>query len=216
MAETLHVVVLPGGGYEFHAAHEAEPVAAWLVSCGFEASVFRYPVQRRFPEPLDAVRAHVARVRAAGADRVVVLGFSAGGHLAGLTALAPGSRPEQALDGVVLCYPVVSMLAERPVGSRRNLLGLDATDDERRRTSLEMLVRPGAVPFFVWHTVADETVPVEHCYRLGRSLAANGVPHELHVFPHGEHGLGLAHGRPAAAWTRLCERWLGERVNGTP
>jgi dienelactone hydrolase len=74
-----HVVVLPGGGYARHADHEAEPVAEWLGTLGLAASVLRYPVHAAHPAPLDAVRAAVRRVRAEGAERVVLLGFSAGG-----------------------------------------------------------------------------------------------------------------------------------------
>src|SRR5690606_3289820 len=85
-----HIIVLPGGGYGRHAEHEAAPVAEWLASLGLAASVFRYPVLTPHPAVLDAVRGEVRRVRKAGARRVGVLGFSAGGHAAGHVALAPG------------------------------------------------------------------------------------------------------------------------------
>src|SRR5271169_1401385 len=88
-----HMIVLPGGGYAEHAAHEAEPVARWLGDIGVQASVFRYPLHVRHPVPLDALRAEIGRRRAAGAQRIGLIGFSAGGHLAGLAALAPGAAP---------------------------------------------------------------------------------------------------------------------------
>ena len=87
-----HMIVLPGGGYAEHAAHEAEPVASWLGEIDVQASVFRYPLNVRYPVPLDALRAEIGRRRAAGARRIGLIGFSAGGHLAGLAALAP-ARP---------------------------------------------------------------------------------------------------------------------------
>jgi acetyl esterase/lipase len=205
------MIVLPGGGYGMHAPHEAEPVAEWLESLGFQASVLRYPIATRHPGPLHAVRAQVARLRRLGAQRVGILGFSAGGHLAGHAALAPDARRDERPDLAVLCYPVVSMLTEHHAGSRANLLGADATAARRREASLEELVTPDAPPLFIWHTADDASVPVEHSYRLAGALAAHGVPHELHVFPCGSHGLGLA-GDDASVgqWTRLCARWLAE------
>jgi acetyl esterase/lipase len=203
------VIVLPGGGYRVHAPHEAEPVAGWLEGLGVAATVFRYPVETRHPGPLDAVRAEVRRARAAGATRVALLGFSAGGHAAGMAALAPGAAPDERVDAAILCYPVVSMQLRTHSGSRQQLLGDTPTDAERAATSLDRLVTPQAPPFFVWHTVADEGVPVEHSYLLGSALGAAGVAHELHVFPDGVHGIGLGADVPGAnQWPQLCADWL--------
>ena len=202
---STHVIVLPGGGYHRHAPHEGEPVAAWLRTLGLEASVFEYPVLTRHPAVVEAVAAEVARVRESGATRIGLLGFSAGGHAAGQTALTVDG-----VDFAILGYPVVSMLLETHAGSRENLIGLDAGDDLRAVTSLEKLVTASSPPFFVWHTADDAAVPVEHAYLLGQALAANGVKHALHVFQHGRHGLGLAEGTGAEAWTALCALWLAE------
>ena len=202
---STHVIVLPGGGYHRHAPHEGEPVAAWLRTLGLEASVFEYPVLTRHPAVVDAVAAEVRRLRDSGATRVGLLGFSAGGHAAGHTALTtPG------VDFAILGYPVVSMVLETHAGSRENLIGLDASDDLRAATSLERLVTASSPPFFVWHTADDAAVPVEHAYLLGQALAAQGVKHALHVFQHGRHGLGLAEGTGAEAWTALCALWISE------
>jgi acetyl esterase/lipase len=207
VSSTPLVLVLPGGGYGMLADHEAEPVADWLQGLGWDAEVLRYPVApARHPDPLTAVRRRITALRAEGRTRIGVLGFSAGGHLAGSAALLPGERHERP-DFAVLCYPVVSMIDGPHEGSLENLLGADrhlAGD-----VSLERLVTPDAPPMFVWHTADDESVPVRHSYLLAEALAANGVPHELHVFPHGPHGIGLAEGFGApAAWTGLCSEWL--------
>ncbi|STX07355.1 alpha/beta hydrolase [Kocuria rosea] len=204
-----HVVVLPGGGYARHADHEGEPVAEWLRGLGLSAGVLRYPVHARHPVPVDAVHAEVRRVRAAGAGRVVLLGFSAGGHLAGHAALtAPDSGPER-VDAVVLGYPVVSMQLDTHRGSQEELLGPGPAAEVRAATSLDRLVTRAAPPFFVWHTADDASVPVQHSYLLAQALARRGVPHALHVFPRGPHGLGLAGGTGApAAWPALCAAWL--------
>lgn len=208
---TDHIIVLPGGGYRRHAPGEGEPVAEWLRGLGLEASVFAYPVKTRHPGPLEGVRAEVARVRDAGATRVGVLGFSAGGHAAAMAALAPDATPSERIDLVILSYPVISMLLPTHAGSRRNLLGPKPSDALRAATSADLLVTPDAPPFFVWHTVADSAVPVQHSYLLAMALAAAGVRHALHVFPLGAHGLALAEGSGGAErWTSLCEDWLRE------
>ncbi|MET0304357.1 MAG: prolyl oligopeptidase family serine peptidase, partial [Microbacteriaceae bacterium] len=210
--------------------HEGEPVAAWLRGLGLDAHVFRYPVRTRHPEVVEAVLAEVRRVREAGADRVALLGFSAGGHAAGHAALTAAAAahadgvehahgadtprsadPAARVDAAILCYPVVSMLLDTHAGSRRELLGPDADEAARAATSLEKLVTASAPPFFIWHTAEDESVPVEHAYLLGSALAAQHVPHALHVFPHGPHGIGLAAGHgDAEGWTTLCASWLRE------
>lgn len=202
------MIVLPGGGYHRHAPGEAEPVAEWLRGLGHTASVFAYPVLTRHPAPLDAVRAEVRRVREAGAARVAVLGFSAGGHAAGMAAYAPGAAPAERVDAVVLSYAVASMLLPTHKGSRVNLLGAKASWDARRATSLDQLVTADAPPSFVWHTAEDPVVPVQHSYLVGMALAGAGVPHELHVLPGAVHGASLAVGEPAGTWTGLCADWL--------
>lgn len=207
-----HVIVLPGGGYTMLSDNEGEVVAERLRSFGLSASVFRYPVQTRHPGPLEAVRAEIRRVRATGAERVAVLGFSAGGHLAGHAALAPRGHDDERVDAAVLCYPVVSMQLATHRGSQDELIGPDADGRLRAATSLDRLVTDDAPPFFVWHTAEDEAVPVEHAYLLGQALAAHAVPHALHVFTEGEHGLGLAEGNGAAGqWSRLASEWLQAR-----
>jgi acetyl esterase/lipase len=211
-----HVVVLPGGGYAEHAAHEGEPVERWLGSLGIAASVFRYPLMVRHPQPLNALRGEIRRLREAGSARIGLIGFSAGGHLAGLAALANGAGPDEAVDFCVLGYPITSMETETYRPSRLILLGEDATPELRRATSLDALVTHASPPFFVWHTAEDAYVPPDHTYRLATSLAAHDVPHTAHVFAHGPHSLGLAIGAAdAAAWTTLAASWIREQVEVT-
>ena len=208
-----HMIVLPGGGYAEHAAHEAEPVARWLGEKGVQASVFRYPLNVRYPVPLDALRAEIGRRRAAGARRIGLIGFSAGGHLAGLAALAPAAVPDQTVQFAVLGYAITSMQTETYRPARLILLGEDASPQLRRSASLDALVTPQSPPFFVWHTAEDPYVPPEHTYRFASALAASGVPHAVHVFAHGPHSLGLAHGAgEAAIWTTLASAWIHEQA----
>ena len=204
---TRSILVLPGGAYRRHAPHEGEPVAEWLRTLGWDARVVEYPILTRHPEPLRFLQREVLRERETH-DTVGVLGFSAGGHLAGLSALtrdaAAGERP----DFAILCYPVVSMLTPTHKESRENLLGKHASWWKRRSVSLEKLVTASAPPMFIWHTVEDKPVPVEHSYLLGSALGRHGVVHDLHVFAEGKHGIGFAPGVPAVVWRALAERWL--------
>ena len=207
------MIVLPGGGYATHAGHEGEPIVRWLSGLSIRASVFRYPLQARHPEPLHALRAEIRRLRDDGAERIGLIGFSAGGHLAGLAALAPDADPGARVDFAVLGYAITSMETESYRPARLILLGEDATPELRRATSLDTLVARSSPPFFLWHTAEDAYVPPEHTYRLARSLAAHGVPHTVHVFAHGPHSLGLAQGSSdAAAWTTLAASWIAEQT----
>jgi acetyl esterase/lipase len=207
-----HVVVLPGGGYAAHSTHEGEPIARWLRGLGVAASVFLYPLEVRHPAPLNALRAEIRRLREGDSTQIGVIGFSAGGHLAGLAALADGADADEAVDFAVLGYAITSMETETYRPARLILLGEDATPELRRATSLDSLVTPSSPPFFLWHTAEDAYVPPEHTYRLAASLATHNVPHAVNVFAHGPHGLGLANGAgDAAAWTDLAASWIGEQ-----
>jgi predicted esterase len=97
--------------------------------------------------------------------------------------------------------------------ARLILLGEDASPGLRRSTSLDALVTPQSPPFFIWHTAEDAYVLPEHTYRLGSALAANQVPHAVHMFAHGPHSLGLAEGAgEASIWTTLATGWIHEQL----
>ena len=164
--------------YQVHAPHEAEPVAAWLESLGIAASVLRYPLNTRHPGPLNAVRAEIA-ARGRQAAIVGVVGFSAGGHLAGQAALASERGGPARPDFALLGYAITSMETETYKLAQDLLLGPGASGQLRRQTSLDRLAHRGAPPFFIWHTAEDSYVPPEHSYRLAAALAA----HKKKTFP---------------------------------
>ncbi|WNQ10284.1 alpha/beta hydrolase [Paenibacillus aurantius] len=223
------VVVLPGGGYAHRAAHEGEPVARWLNTLGIHAFVLDYRIKPyRHPAPLlDAQRAiRTVRARAeewrVDPDRVGILGFSAGGHLAASAgthydagnreAEDPIERQGCRPDAMILCYPVVTMESFTHQGSRENLLGPSPDPALVSSLSIETRVTEDTPPAFVWHTSDDAAVPVENSLQLAGALSRCRVPFELHSFESGRHGIGLAEDHPEAyAWTSLCARWLRRR-----
>lgn len=216
------VLVLPGGGYGHLADHEAEPVADWLASLGMHAAVLRYRIApHRHPAPLDDATEAMAYLRtgdhglAIDPGAVGVIGFSAGGHLAGALshAAAFGYPATTVPDFAVLAYPVTSLVRQPGRATAVNLLGPDATDVERELHSVARRVTAATPPTFLWHTADDEVVPVEHALAYASALGEHGVPYALHVFPHGPHGLGLALDAPGAwAWPALCADWLASTV----
>jgi len=227
------VIVLPGGGYHVHAAHEDRPIAEWLNREGFHAFVLRYRfAPHRHPAPLeDAARAvrlvrHRAKDWKAKPDRVAVLGFSAGGHLAATigthydrgrpVVVDPVERESSRPDAIILCYAVTSFNDPTVSVCVKNILGENPSAEALRELSNELHVTADTPPAFIWHTAEDEMVPVEHSLVFASAMKRAGVPFELHVFPHGRHGLGLAEGTnpfkisspEVAEWRTLCVRWL--------
>jgi acetyl esterase/lipase len=220
------VIVCPGGGYRGRAAHEGAPVARWLNALGIAAFVLDYRVApNRHPIPLgDAQRAirmvrHNADVWGIRPDRIGILGFSAGGHLAATAgthfdsgnaqAEDPIERQSSRPDALVLCYAVITFGEFRHDGSMTNLLGPEPPDDLRQLLSNELQVTSDTPPTFLWHTGDDAGVPVENALLFAAALRRNGVSFALHIFPHGRHGLGLAPDDPiVGAWPALCGQWL--------
>jgi acetyl esterase/lipase len=222
---TSAVVVLPGGGYGMKAAHEAAPVAQWLNGLGISAFVLDYRVAPyRHPIPLLDARRAIQYVRSRAAEWAIdpnkmgILGFSAGGHLASTvgTHFESLSQPEDAVaqesfipNAMILCYPVITFIGPTHIGSMENLFGLNPSRTLLEQLSNETQVTPETPPTFLWHTADDDAVPVENSLSFARSLNTCHVPFEIHVFAHGDHGVGLAQGHPyAEPWTSLCEKWL--------
>jgi len=226
------VIVAPGGGYTNLAMnHEGRQVANWLNSLGVTAFVLKYRLGPRYHHPIelgDAQRAiRLVRTRAQEygvlADRVGIMGFSAGGHLASTAAThfdkgnasAPdpidraGSRP----DFVVLGYPVISFdKTIAHLGSVRALIGDPPDPALVQLLSNELQVTPETPPTFLFHTNADTGVVAENSIRFYLALRQAKVPAELHVFENGPHGVGLALGDPAlSAWPTLLATWLRGR-----
>ncbi|GIP31504.1 alpha/beta hydrolase [Paenibacillus sp. J2TS4] len=220
------MVICPGGGYARKAGHEGEPVARWLNGLGITAFVLDYRVApHRHPLPLsDAHRAirlvrHLAAEWNIDPERVGILGFSAGGHLAAAAGTIEAAAAETSDDAIerhsarpdlmVLSYPVITFGEDGHEGSCRNLLGPNPSPELQERLSLQRRVDAATPPAFIWHTADDQSVPVQNSLLFANALSRFGIPFELHVFPHGRHGLGLAReDEHVNQWTKLCAAWL--------
>ena len=231
------VIVCPGGGYHRLSDREGEPVALRFLGLGCAAFVLYYHVapQGRWPVPQRQLLAAIDHVRThadgyfVDPDAIIVMGFSAGGHLAACAGTLwdreelyrPLQKEPEAFrpDGVVLGYPVITSgpMSHRP--SIQRLLG-DRYEELVETVSLEKRVQPASPPMFLWHTADDTTVPVENSLLLEAALRANGVPVECRVYPHGLHGQSLADPTvyapeqmwqmsPACAiWVERCAAWI--------
>jgi acetyl esterase/lipase len=231
------VVVCPGGGYGMLASdHEGKQVAEWLNSLGVSAFVLKYRLGPRYHHPAmlqDAGRA-IRTVRALGQkcgvdpQRIAILGFSAGGHLASTAgthfdagkpdAEDPVERASSRPDRLILVYPVITLATPYGhSGSKKNLLGDEPADELVRSLSNETQVTASTPPTFLAHTNEDTGVPAENSLLFVLALRAAKVPVEFHLFEKGQHGLGLGNGAkqlgigpdPAfQEWPKLCAIWL--------
>ncbi|MFI4875097.1 MAG: alpha/beta hydrolase [Blastopirellula sp. JB062] len=224
------VVVLPGGGYGHLATgHEGVDIAKWLNSFGVSAFVVEYRHRGRgygHPAPLqDAQRAiRTVRQRAdqlgLDPDKIGIIGFSAGGHLASTAATHFDAGDPKAKDPVervssrpsfaILCYPVIAL--DQPFthfGSQKNLLGENPDKQLLKSLSNELQVTSETPPTFLFHTSEDTGVRPENSIVFYQALQKAKVPAELHIFAKGRHGVGLAAKIPGTSdWPNRCQAWL--------
>ena len=227
------VIVAPGGSYRALSMNlEGRAPANYLNALGIAAFVLRYRLGPQYHHPIELgdaqrairlVRSHAADWHIAP-DRIGMMGFSAGGHLASSAstyldagradAADPIDRVSSRPDFVVLGYPVISFVEPwTHQGSKTNLLGDNPDPALARSLSSETQVTATTPPTFIYHTNADTVVPVENAVAYFLALRKAGVPAEIHVFRNGPHGTGLAQQDPALAeWPRLLANWL--RVSG--
>lgn len=216
------VIVVPGGGYCMKADHEGAPIAEMLNQAGVSAYVLDYRVKPcHMLAPLSDAKRAIRLVRSMGYEKVAILGFSAGGHLTCTAATLydagdpdaadPLERLSSRPDAFIPCYAVVSFGAYTHGGSRESLLGQENANNWElvRKFSNELHITPDTPEAFIWHTAADQAVPVENSLNLALALSAQGVPYEMHIFPQGRHGLGLAEEfEDVKQWVPLLQKWL--------
>ncbi|MBE6588143.1 MAG: alpha/beta hydrolase [Ruminococcaceae bacterium] len=211
------MVVLAGGGYLFQANdREGEPVAISYFANGFNCFLVNYSVNTKaaFPRPVEDVSRAIVHVKRNAEkynidpERVYVIGFSAGGHLAASIGTFwaedwARSDPDMAEEenkprAILACYPVIT--GDKSYyhhDSFMRLLGYpisktDATEEELNRYSIEKHISDKTVPAFIWHTFEDTCVPLENSLMYAKALKEKGIHFEMHIYPKGDHGLALA------------------------
>lgn len=219
------MVICPGGGYGGLAQHEGKDYAEWLAKNGVTGFVLKYRLGSggyKHPRMLEDAARAVRTVRARAGEwnidvkRIGIMGSSAGGHLASTLLTHFDARNSGAEDPVdrqssrpdlgILCYPVITMVGPTThLGSKKNLLGENPSEELAKSLSNEQQVTKDTPPTFLWHTYEDTGVVPDNSMLFALALQKNKVPYELHVYEKGKHGIGLANGHP---WTEQCLRWL--------
>lgn len=217
------VIVCPGGAYINKAAHEGAPIAQMINEAGISAFVLDYRVKPfRIETAVGDAKRAIRLVRSMGYEKVAILGFSAGGHLAGSAATLydagdpssedPVERISSRPDAFVSCYGATSFRLFQKSWTIE-VLGKERMSNQAdiNRYTAELNVTPDTPPAFIWHTADDPVVPVEVALVLAEALSAKGVLCEMHVYPHGRHGLGLAKDDPTVGqWTEQVKIWLAD------
>ena len=219
------IVICPGGGYEHVSPREGEAIALQFMTTGAHAAVLRYDVSGQgaeFPQHLLELSASVAYVRKHAAeycidpDKILLAGFSAGGHLAAslgcfwkekwleelMQAETGATMKDYQPNGEILAYPVLTSGEFAHRGSFVKIMGSEAEQgyaplglsaiELEEKLSLENQVTSDFPQTFMWHTFEDGAVPLENSLFFAEALRKAGVNFEYHVFPHGGHGYALA------------------------
>lgn len=234
------VIICPGGGYVHLSEREGEPVALKYLAAGYQAYVLQYHVAPAvYPTALFELAKSVQILREHAKEwyideqRIIVSGFSAGGHLAGCLAchydkpflsktLKTDSKHIRP-DGCILSYPVITSGEYAHRGSFEHLLATQQKE-QLLEVSLEHQVSEHTPPMFIWHTYTDSTVPVENSLFMVAALRKNHISTEFHMFPEGCHGMALANkltqmsdGRgvqeECQSWIDMAIRWI-ENLGG--
>jgi len=218
------VIVCPGGGYSNLSDREAEPIVRKYFAESMNVYLLRYSLKEKAANSAPLIEAALAikyvREHAeehnSDPNKVFIVGFSAGGHLAASSGIlwdlpevrdavgvTDGSAPEgiNKPNGMILGYPVITMALPTHGGTRNRVCGSDDPSEEmKNKFSLELHVNENTPPVFLWHTVTDQTVNIRNALLLIDALTEAGVPYEAHIYPKGPHGLALCN----------KETWIGK------
>jgi acetyl esterase/lipase len=223
------VVIFPGGGYAYLAiSKEGYKVAEWLNTLGITAFVLKYRLpsdaimEDKSIGPLQDAQEALRHIRRNSkewkldADKIGVIGFSAGGHLAATLSTRFDDEVYKVSDNTsakpnfsLLIYPVISMMDDiTHKGSRNKLLGKSPTEETKIKFSGEKQISTKIPPTFLAHAIDDKGVVVENSLQYLLALKQNQIPAELHVYQNGGHGFGLGKVETSDTWTIQCEAWL--------
>ncbi|GIP70440.1 MULTISPECIES: alpha/beta hydrolase [Lactiplantibacillus] len=233
------MIICPGGGFTYHSGREEAPIAARMVAAGMHAIVLNYQLiaghQTVYPAALQQLAATIdwvtqqATQHHIDTQRIVLAGFSAGGHVVATfngVATQPELRAQYQLDqyaghhaAVILGYPVIDLQAGFPTTAAER----EQITTDRQLWAAQQLVTATSKPAFVWQTVTDELVPPQNSLAYVQALLAHQIPTAYHLFSSGIHGLALANhvtqkpgktkylNAQAAQWPELALAWLQER-----
>lgn len=224
------VIICPGGGYaRLSIDNEGVAVAAALNKIGVTAFVLKYRLPNdtimidKTVGPLQDLQQALGMIKQQAAkfsineNRIGVMGFSAGGHLAASALIHFNFKADNAVTDTtslrpafgILIYPVISFQKEiMHKGSRDHLLGINPTEKEEQFFSNELNVTQNTPPVFLVHAGDDATVPVENSIRFYQACNKNKVPAEMHIYAHGGHGFGLNNITTGDKWMERLEIWL--------
>lgn len=223
------VLILPGGGYTHISDREGEPVAIQMNAMGFHAFVLQYSCTPAvFPTALLQAAKAVSMIREHAQEwhieekKIIILGFSAGGHLAASLGTfwkkefvyePLQTEPEKIKpDGLILAYPVITSGEFAHQDSFQALLG-EEYEEMKEFVSLENQIEEDMMPVFLWHTFEDGSVPAENSLLFADALRKKNIPFELHIYPRGRHGLSLANEETnpingKSALVLECQNWI--------
>jgi acetyl esterase/lipase len=228
------VIILPGGGYSHLAANlEGRQFADWFTARGFRAFILSYRLPSHgylLPIPLTDARRAIQTVRARAEDyhispdRIVLIGFSAGGHLAALAATQPVPGDPNAEDAIervssrpdylVLGYPWLGAVSldYSHLNYCKEFHLEDQCAELTKKYDPELFVSKDMPPTFIYHTFDDRTVPIEQSLSFFEATVKAGAQTEYHVFASGAHGSGLGRGHLSLEqWPGLLDVWLREK-----
>ena len=231
------IIICPGGGYEHTSDREAEIVAMQFLAMGYQTAVVRYSCYpAHYPTALYELAFAVRELRENAAkweidtDKVYVMGFSAGAHLAAnycsfwekdfLSEKCGCDKEVLRPNGQILCYPVITSGPFAHDGSFKALLG-EKYEEMKESLSMENQVTASVPKTFIWHTFEDATVPVQNSVMYVDELVKKGIPVEFHLFAKGGHGLSLGNHLSSKVddkeveptvepWISLLHTWIGK------
>ena len=227
------LIICPGGAYRWRSPREKDPVAFEFLSMGFQVFILEYSCGEKASgfRPLRELAEAVRTLRAQSGEwhidpeKIAVLGFSAGGHLAASLGvywndegigLGEDARP----DALILCYPVIST---GEFAHEESAMWVSGNDPEMMdRMNLQKHVTSDFPPVFMWHGGEDTSVPPENSLMLAVQLKKHHVPFEYHLFETGVHGISTCTQEvetPDAVcrqWVPLCKTWICRRFRYVP
>ena len=232
----MAILIAPGGGYSGRSPSEGPAYAEFLADKGYTCFVLNYRTNtHKFPIPLLDARRAIRTIRfyadkfGVDKNKIAMIGSSAGGHLTALTSTYKEPVDFEGLDEIdkekfmpdaqILCYPVINIYDKNiaHIWSGNMLIGDDYEESNdvvtRRKLSPNLLVSEATPPAFIWHTAEDEAVDVHNSLEYASALKTYGISTEMHIFPHGPHGLGLAGNdtpleNHVRQWSDLLIKWI--------